>query len=201
MSRDSAPQDVNDSDHEATCKALIADLEAMFLESVPATKPRPPAMSFQAPSRDDPDIIFDEPKLTRYDRAMLDLRKAEAARDALLELSSRTELQSRNLTILERQVAQAKTAMERAQSDISRLQDSIDAYRKTPEGKEKRNASRRNVRAHGNADLSGLTAEQKEQHQKNMAADRKWRERQRKAGWTEEQIQAGLAARRIEREA
>lgn len=201
MHDESTPQAALDQDDEAAKRdAILEELEAMLAEAAPVARPRPPSMPFRAPSRDDPDIFFDEPKLTRYDRVMADLHKAEAARDALLALPRRTDLQARHLTVLERQIAKAKTALQRAQSDISRLRDTIDEYRKTPEGKAKRNAPRRKVRAQANADLSELTPEQLAKHQKNMAADRKWCERQRKAGWSEAQIQAGLAARRIERE-
>lgn len=67
----------------------------------------------------------------------------------------------------------------RGKQDVSRLQDSIDLYRQTPEGREEYNAKRRQQRSAPNADLSDKTPDQKREHKNAQAAARMRAKRER----------------------
>lgn len=148
---------------------------------------------------DDCEIIYDEPKLTRYDLAYLDRRKYEAERDAILAKPVRADSDARRLLVLEHAIEKAKAAMKRAEGDVSRRQEGIDDWR-AGEGREVYNAKRRK-RGQPNDDLSDLTSEQKKRRKLDQTADSKWLDRRRKDGIPEPRIQAEFAARIRQREA
>lgn len=74
----------------------------------------------------------------------------------------------------------------------------IDAWR-AGAGRATYNASRRTKRKHPNADLAGMTDEQRNAHLKRQKADSAYRCRKKKVGWTDEQIAAGLIRLHAER--
>ncbi|MFC0200574.1 hypothetical protein [Paracoccus rhizosphaerae] len=151
--------------------------------------------SFQDPDPNDPDTIIDDVKLTRWDKASRRLRDLVAKRDALpLDHSFQTA------AILDAQIVRAREALKRAEGDVSRRQESIDEWR-ADAGRETYNSSRRNGRGTPHADVASMTPEQRQQHDKDGAADRAWRRRCRKAGWPEVKIQAELVVRIRSREA
>lgn len=148
---------------------------------------------------DDCEIIYHEPKLTRYDRAYLDRRKYQTERDAILANPVRSDSDTRRLLVLEHAIEKACAAMKRAEGDVSRRQEGIDEWR-AGEGREVYNAKRRK-RGMPNDDLSELTPEQKKQRKLDQTADSKWLDRRRNDGIPEHRIQAEFVARVQEREA
>lgn len=68
-----------------------------------------------------------------------------------------------------------------ARNDVMSRWRAIDAYRRTEAGRAERNASRRKVRSEPNADLSGLTPDERKQHKRAQAAERVRRHRAKKA--------------------
>lgn len=123
-----------------------------------------------------PAVMIRDVVLTRYDKVLQKLRTAEAKRDAWLALPSLTDLQRLQLRHCEQEVVKAQAAFSketaRGKTDEGRKQDRLDAYRKTPEGREIYNTSRRKKRATANADLSGLTPEEKAAHKREQTRAR-----------------------------
>ncbi|MES2666897.1 MAG: hypothetical protein V4712_12410 [Pseudomonadota bacterium] len=115
-------------------------------------------------------------KLTRYDKKRAKLVDAEAKRDALLTQGTLSQNQILLLRLLEDEVvlAKKKFAAEtaRGMTDEGRAHERIDEYRKTPEGRDALNATRRKKRAAPNADLSGLTEDEKAKHKRELANSR-----------------------------
>ncbi|KGJ01678.1 hypothetical protein EQ718_24090 (plasmid) [Paracoccus versutus] len=144
---------------------------------------------------DDHDIIVHEVKLTRYDKAIRKRRDLEAKRAALP-----ADHDPCKVAALDMQIKIARAAVERAESDVSRMQEGIDEWR-AGVGRERRNENRRKVRTKPNADLSSMTPDQKAQHERDRRSDANWIKRRREAGMPEAQIQAELAVRIHTREA
>ena len=144
------------------------------------------------------EIIYEPVKLTAYDRRRVELRDAEEKRDVIAASPERTQLEQKQLAILEKQVVEAQERFDKeAQRGIDdawgRRRD-IDAWR-AGMGKDLYNASRRKVRSTPNEKLVDLTPGQKEQWKKDQRADANWRKARAKKGWTEEQITTALAIR------
>ncbi|MBY0136903.1 hypothetical protein [Paracoccus yeei] len=152
-------------------------------------------LSFLAPDPNDPDVIIHEVKLTRYDVASRRWRELTAKRAALPP-----DHDPRKAAALDQQIKTARDAVKRAESDVSRRQESIDEWR-SGAGREEYNASRRKVRAKPNADLSSLTPEQQAQQARDRRSDANWLKPRRDAGIPEVQIQAEFAIRIRDREA
>ncbi len=66
-------------------------------------------------------------------------------------------------------------------------------------GREERNESRRRVRPAANTRLTDLSEEDRAEHERALASNRKWVSRKRADGWTQDQIAAGLAKRHAKR--
>jgi hypothetical protein len=148
---------------------------------------------------DDCVVIRDPVKLTAYDRSRENLRSLETKRDALAALALPTPEDQKRLATIERQVENARKRFaeeaKRGLDDVWRKRRGIDEWRKTEEGKTQRNESRRRVRSKPNEDLSGMTPEQRKQHENDLDADNKWMKRQRKKSVPEAEILAALAER------
>ncbi|MDO5757254.1 MAG: hypothetical protein Q4P24_07015 [Rhodobacterales bacterium] len=86
------------------------------------------------------------------------------------------------------------TEKARAFDDHSRKIHLIDTWR-AGEGRDKYNATRRATDRAANRSLKDLTEQEREAHRAALARDRKWTARKKAAGWTAEQIAAGLALR------
>lgn len=160
-----------------------------------STGPKASKHTFQDPDPNDPDTIIPEVKLTRWDRASRRLRDLVAKRDALPPDHS-----FHTAAILDAQIIRARAAVKRAEGDVSRRQESIDEWR-ADAGREDYNASRRNGKGTPHADVASMSPQQKQRHDKDGAADRAWRARCRKAGWSEVKIQAELVERIRSRDA
>ncbi|WP_299507203.1 hypothetical protein [Cypionkella sp.] len=134
-----------------------------------------------------PAVMIREVVLTRYDKAHQKVRTAEAKCDAMRALPNLTPRQRQQLGVYERDLVKAQAAfskeMARGMTDEGRKQDRLDAYRKTPEGREIYNTSRRKNRATANADLSGMTTEEKAAHKReqNAISARLYRQRAKDA--------------------
>lgn len=151
--------------------------------------------TFQDPDPNDPDVIMPEVKLTRWDKASRRLRELLAKRDALP-----ADHPHHTAAILDHQIVRARQAVKNAESDLTRKRESIDDWR-AGDGRETYNAGRRNGKGTPHADVDSMTAEQRERHDKDGAADRAWHARRRKAGWSEIKIQAEFVVRVRAREA
>lgn len=152
----------------------------------------------QAPVEDDEpawEIIEDEPVLTHYDRAREAVREAEAERESS---EPGTGAHCTATARLAEAKGKLKTEIERDGDDGWRKRRRIDKHR-AGAGREDYNAGRRKVRTEPNARLTDMTAEERAEHERALDSDRKWVARQRKAGWTEERIAAGLEERRAKR--
>jgi len=90
--------------------------------------------------------------------------------------------------------------VKRAQGDHEQRVDEIDRYRANV-GRDEYNAKRRKVRGQANADLSGMTPEQKAQYKKDQRSDLNWFQRQRDNGMAEAVITAAYAERLQKRDA
>lgn len=150
---------------------------------------RKPVGAFTSPDRNDPDIILDEVRITRWDKASRKWRDLRAKRDALP-----ADTTARKVALLDEQIRIARQAIKRAEGDVSRRQEEIDQWR-ADAGREEYNAKRRKVRQKPNTDLTDLTDAEKDQRKKDQRADGNWLKRQRSAGITEAQIQAKLVIR------
>lgn len=150
---------------------------------------------FKDPDPNDPDVIFDEVNLTRWDKASRKLRELQAKRDALPP-----DYPPHLVAALDQQITFARDALKRAEGDVSRRQEKIDEWR-ADAGREEYNASRRKVRDNPNADLSNMTEAVKRQRKQAQINDSKWLARRRDAGIPEAQIQAALVERIRIREA
>lgn len=151
-------------------------------------------IGFKQPSHDDPDIIFDEVRLTRYDVARAKLREAEAKRDAILAVPERDADAVRRLLVLERAIERHQNAVKRALTDHQQRLDEIDRYRAN-EGRTEYNAGRRVVRAKPNATVKSMTTDMQAQHKKDEGWKRKTLSRLRSSGLPEMQVQAELLVR------
>ncbi len=107
---------------------------------------------------------------TRYDRAIFQRCEAQHAYDA-----DPSESAQNNLEVAWRRQCEALQASD---DETVQERDRIDVWR-AGEGREFYNASRRTVRASPNADLSGMTAEEKAAHEREQARLRKQRSRER----------------------
>lgn len=154
-------------------------------------------------------VVIREPvKLTAYDKKLAALRDLEAKRERLLAVPDPTDADRRMLVSLGPLIEDAQKCFDdekkRGIDDAWRRRRAIDDWR-AGEGNDEYKASRRTVRAKPNADLSGWTADEKEQRKKEQRSDNNWIKRQQAKGWAEAQIQAGLVIRaekrKVEREA
>jgi hypothetical protein len=148
---------------------------------------------------DDEGPIWEPVKLTPFDRRRKELRELEAKRDAILAKQDKTDDDKRRLVVLAPLITKAQERFDReakrGMDDLWRKRRGIDEWRESEAGREAYNSSRRKVRVTPNADLSQMTPEAKALHEKDMASDRVWRSRCRKAGWPENKIQAELVVR------
>ncbi|TGN68282.1 hypothetical protein E4L95_01990 [Paracoccus liaowanqingii] len=154
-----------------------------------------PNYTFQDPDPNDPDVIMPEVKLTRWDKASRKLRDLLAKRDALP-----ADHAHHTAAILDHQIVRARQAVKSAESDLTRKREGIDEWR-AGDGRELYNANRRSGKGTPHADVGTMSFEQRRQHDKDGAADRAWRARCRKAGWSEIKIQAEFVVRVRAREA
>ena len=157
-------------------------------------------------SRDDDDEgpIFDPVRLTPYDRRRQELRDLEEKRDLILAKPQQTDDDAKRLVALGPLIQKAQERFdresERAKDDKWRQRRAINEWRRD-EGREEYNATRRKVRLFPNADLSGLTPEEKAQVERDRRSDANWFKRQRDKGVPEAAITAAYAIRLKEREA
>jgi hypothetical protein len=154
---------------------------------------------------DDEGQIWEPVKLTPYDRRRQELRELEAKRDAILAKQDRTDDDQRRLAALAPLITKAQARFDReakrGMDALWRKRRGIDEWRESEAGRETYNSSRRKVRVSPNAAPRKMTPETKAQHDKDMASDRVWRSRCRKAGWPEDRIQAELVVRIRDRDA
>ncbi|WP_439559893.1 hypothetical protein [Roseinatronobacter sp.] len=147
---------------------------------------------------DDEGPIYDEVKLTAYDRRRMELRELEAKRDAIMAQDEISDSDQTRLAKLAPLISRAQERFDReskrAQDDAWRKRRSIDAWR-SDAGREEYNASRRKVRDHANTDLSDMTAQEKAQYKRDQKADANWFRRQREKGLNEAVITAAYAKR------
>lgn len=152
---------------------------------------------------DDEGPIWAEVKLTPYDKRRAELRDLEAKRDAIQakgELTGEDQTRLAVLTpLIDKAQARFDRETQRALDDVYRKRRGVDDWR-AGEGREEYNAKRR-ARDEPNADLSGLTPEQKKQRKLDQTADSRWMKRCRVDGWPESRIQAELVTRIRQREA
>lgn len=137
--------------------------------------------------------IDDVPVLTPYDKARQRLTDAEILRDVAMPGSEEYHEAMAEMAAAKRAL---KVEMERATDDGWRKRRATDEWR-AGEGREEYNASRRKVRDKPNAMtpkdvLDAMTPEERELHRKDKNAEKVWRYGRRKAGWSEERIEAGL---------
>ncbi|WP_156113574.1 hypothetical protein [Paracoccus sanguinis] len=89
------------------------------------------------------------------------------------------------------------TDMKRAIADLKRYaltwQRKIDAWYQTPEGRRYRNAKRRKVRTAPNADLSGMTEDEKAEHKRRQAAERMKKMRAKKKAAASGDLSAAIS--------
>jgi hypothetical protein len=156
---------------------------------------RNPAES-QDEYEDEEGRIWPRVKLTPYDKKRIALRDLEAKRDAI---TAKGDLTNEDRPLIEKAQALFDREGQRAKDDVYRKRRAIDEWR-GGEGREEYNAGRRD-RPEPNADLSGLTPEQKKQRKQDQTNDSRWGNRKRADGWPEPRIQAQLAARIRHREA
>lgn len=158
---------------------------------------RNPAES-QDEYEDDEGRIWPAVKLTPYDKRRNELRELEEQRAAITAKVELDDTDRQALAVLVPKIAKAQERFERegqrAKDDTYRKRRSIDAYR-AGDGREEYNAKRRKVRHHENADLSGMTAEQKAQYEKDRRSDANWFKRQRDNEVSEAAITAAYAQR------
>lgn len=134
-----------------------------------------------------PAVMIRDVVLTRYDRRREAVRTAQAKCEAMRALPNPTDTDRLRLAVYERDLVKAQAAFSRetarGKTDEGRKQDRLDLYRKTPEGREIYNTSRRKNRATANADLSGMTPEEKAAHKReqNAIAARLYRQRAKDA--------------------
>ncbi|RBP86334.1 hypothetical protein DFO80_12017 [Rhodobacter sp. 140A] len=180
-------------DEDDLISDILAELEAMGNDDAAPTqtpepvqpKPEPKGFGFQIPDFDDPDVIREEIKLTRYDKARAKLRALEEKRTALP-----ADCAPAKIAVIEKQIESAREAVKAAEGDVARLRDGIDEWR-AGAGRDEYNASRR-ARSEPNADLKDMTEEQKTRRKLDQTADSKFVSRRRAAGMPEDQIQAEL---------
>lgn len=135
---------------------------------------------------------------TPFGRAAAALREAEVERDAAAPDSPEHHAALAKVASAK---ARYKQELQRSLDDGFRQLRAIDEYRMTDEGREERNRGLRKKREEPNQSLAGMTDAEKAVHRAAKAADRVWRADKRKAGWTEDRIAAGLAARQASRKA
>lgn len=114
--------------------------------------------------KNDPDVTFDDVRLTRYDKARAKLRDAEAKRDAILAMPERDADAVRRLLVVEKAIERHQNAVTRALTNHQQRLDEIDRYRAEKPNDEynaKRRVKRRKVRQHENVDLSGMGVNRK----------------------------------------
>lgn len=122
---------------------------------------------------------------SRYDRAFVAKREAQTAFEGCLRDHGLADPRTTHAAdALAKSRVRFDKEEARGKKDMSRLQDAIDLYRQTPEGREEYNAKRRQKRSAPNADLSGKTTDQKKAHKNAQAAARMraMREKNRAAG-------------------
>jgi hypothetical protein len=137
--------------------------------------------------------IDDLPVLTPYDKARQRLTGAEILRDVAIPGSDEYHEAMAEMAAAKRAL---KVELERATDDGWRKRRATDEWR-AGEGREEYNASRRKVRDKPNVMtpkdvLDAMTPEERELHRKDKNAEKVWRYGRRKAGWSEERIEAGL---------
>jgi hypothetical protein len=163
---------------------------------------RNPAES-QDEYEDEEGRIWPKLKLAPYDKRRNELNALTAERDLIRGLGETTETDRQRLNELVSLIVTAQERFERegkrALDDTFRKHRGIDDWR-SGDGQEEYNATRRKVRLQANAKFPDGSDEKKLQHEKDMASDRSWRSRCRKAGWPEVRIQAELAVRLRARE-
>jgi len=195
------PYGIQDAEPLRADERLLAELDAIGNDAAEPTltpepvqpKPEPKGFGFQTPDFDDPDVIREEVKLTRYDKARDKLRNLEEKRAALP-----ADCAPAKIAIIEEQIKRAREAVKAAEGDVARMRDGIDEWR-AGAGRDEYNASRRNGKGTPHADTSNMTEEQKAQHEKDMAFMRTFRSRHRKKGWADNKIEAALIVKMRER--
>lgn len=110
---------------------------------------------------------------SRYDAAFTALRNAEADfRDAMAELGPADPKTIQASSVVASAKANFAREGKRSKTDIARLHDAVDAHRKTPAGREARNANRRK-RAAPNADRTSMTDDERIEHDRKKAREKK----------------------------
>lgn len=139
------------------------------------------------------DIIIHKPRMTGYDHARARLKRHSEELDAL-QNKPRTHAVVARIVLAERGIEAANIAIARAQSEVGRKRNAIDAWR-NGEGRQEYNKRRRRVRATANESLKYASDEAKRLRKRNQDADRQWAHRQKKAGKSESEISIGLQYR------
>lgn len=174
----------------ARIEAALSEFDNLLSDDEHAAKPE----STPAPDGE-PDFerIDHAPVATPYDRARQRIEDAEI-------LCATAEPGSGDYHEAMADLAEAKRALkleqDRATDDGWRKRRVTDEWRAGP-GRDEYNASRRKTRSKPNkmtpkGVLDAMTPEQRERHKADMAAKDVWVFKRRKAGWTEERIEAEL---------
>lgn len=141
------------------------------------------------------EVIRHEPKLTRLDKARLRLDRVTEQHERLSAIANPSPEDRRKLMIVSGALEHAREQFarenKRATDDVYRRNEAVTEWRS--ENKDLYNAMRRKVRSEPNADLSGMTEAEKEQHRRDQKANSKWLISRRKKGWSEDQIEAAFA--------
>lgn len=110
---------------------------------------------------------------SRYDRAFVANKEAQKVFEECLRDHGPADPKTTGAAVT---LAKSRVRLDkekaRGKQDVSRLQDAIDLYRQTPEGREEYNAKRRQQRSAPNADLSDRTPDQRKEHKNAQAAAR-----------------------------
>jgi len=150
-------------------------------------------MSYLEADDDIPEKIYVQPNwVSPHDRAFVKVRALEA------ELEKAT---ADDRPQIEAELKAANAAWEiekvRALDDRFRWFHLVSRWRAN-EGRDTYNASRR-TRAKPNAAPKDMSGEERKTHRRAQIADSEWRRTKKAAGWTADQIEAGLEERRAKR--
>lgn len=164
----------------------------------PKDRPRP-YEPMRAPDPSDPNVIIDQPELTRYDKKRAELQKALEKRDTLLStaplsIEDQRRVDALNIAIPHLQQKFDKEA-QRGLTDLGRLQDSIDAHR-AGDGRESYNAKRRKVRGVPNISKDA-SPDEKALAKKQKAALRKFRFNLKAKGLPDHEVEHLVELKRL----
>jgi hypothetical protein len=136
---------------------------------------------------DDEGPIWEQIKLTPYDRRLAELRELQGKRDAIAANGDLRDDDRRRLLVLDWQIGKAQKRFdlegERARDDDWRTRRAVDEWRGGI-GRELYNSSRRKVRIMPNVDLSKMSPDEKAQYERDRRSDANWMKRCSEKGMT-----------------